>query len=539
MIKHKLTKTKKTLYCIIGAVLLGLLPLMSACSGSLAPQKDTAELLGDESYYSFTIMSNDGGNAYASQANQDDRYYDGLSRLFSDYIGKETRVQFDFLSSYDYSKQVNVRFASSDMPEVLATTSISDKGHPTAVENGIFMELNQLIDEFGPHLKEKIPPYVWENPRISKDGKIYGIPKMLNPPALSSLYVRQDWLDQLEMDRPETLNEFLDFFEAVKNNDLNGNGDPHDEIGYPVRARLGFSGQFFVAFGVLPGIWHEVNGQFIPDIINPNMKRAVAFYKKLYDNGYINRDFLNTKAADWVDYIHSGRAATWSHDLRNIGVSWAPENFDDSSSQIGLLPGIKAADGSFRLNFQGLGVAKVFVITKNTSQPERIIQFLDWTYSDDPAKNNFFAFGIEGHNYQVESGAIKWDANSPINTKEQSFYQTLINPSGDARLDPGVLKGNININLLEKGLEYVEHNMYDNPSMNMPSFDVLETNKALGTGADSLFLDMFARVVSGKSDIDTAFSAFVTEWKQGGGAEAIRQATAWYKENQSFAASED
>ena len=48
------------------------------------------------------------------------------------------------------------------------------------------------------------------------------------------------------------------------------------------------------------------------------MKDAMKFYKMLYDNGYINKDFINVKDADWSKAIQDDKVATWSHDLRNL-----------------------------------------------------------------------------------------------------------------------------------------------------------------------------------------------------------------------------
>ncbi|MNU05984.1 hypothetical protein D3C72_2509950 [compost metagenome] len=51
-----------------------------------------------------------------------------------------------------------------------------------------------------------------------------------------------------------------------------------------------------------------------------------------------------------------------------------------------------------------------------------------------------------------------------------------------------------------------------------------------GTGAGTLFLDMFAKVITGKEELDPAFDKFVSEWKRRGGDEAMKEATAWYNE---------
>jgi ABC-type glycerol-3-phosphate transport system substrate-binding protein len=392
------------------------------------------------------------------------------------------------------------------------------------------LQLNDLIDKYGPNLKKKIPQYVWDSPKISKDGKIYAIPQLLNPMTPAALFVRQDWLDKLGMKTPETLDDFLAFFEAVKKNDLNGNGK-NDEIAYPMRGNFGFSNAFFGAFGLWPGEWQFVDGKFIPDIINPKMKDAVNFYKTLYDKGYIDRDFLNAKDADWTNAIRSGRAAMWSHDLRNIGTSWRADTFTDKNVKLGLLPGFKGADGKFKIQPRILGVGKIAILMKDTKNPERFVQFLDWAYSDDPAKNKFFRFGIKDRNYTEENGQIKWDQSSQTNKDgESGFYQTVIYPAGDTRMDTPVVEigGAIAPALFKKGLEYIDKNLWDDPALNMPVLEAIKTKPELDIGLGSLFLEMLVKAITGKEKVDTVFDSFVSEWKKRGGDQAIEEATTWY-----------
>lgn len=68
-----------------------------------------------------------------------------------------------------------------------------------------------------------------------------------------------------------------------------------------------------------------------------------------------------------------------------------------------------------------------------------------------------------------------------------------------------------------------------NDAMHMPVLSTLQTHPELGTGAGSLFMDMVAKVVTGKEEADKAFETFTSEWKRRGGNDAIKEATAWYK----------
>lgn len=518
--------------------------LVSACSSgsqdaSSTPQADTGGKAASGPV-SFTILSNDGGQAYAKKAKPGDPFYKEMSKLFSDSIGQPTTINFDFIPSADYAQQMITRFASNDIPEIVSSTGLQDKGNAKAVENGQFVPLNDLIDKYGPNLKKKIPQSVWESPRISENGKIYGIPKMLNPMDPAAFFVRQDWLDKLNMKAPTTLQEYLDFFKAVKNTDLNGDGKKN-EVGYVVRDAFGMSNAFFGAFHLDPsggpgnsGEWQFVGGQFIPDIINPKMKDAVAFYKTLYDNGYMNRDFLQTKATQWTNYVYNGLTATWSSDIRQTVTSWSPARFAEKDKvKPGFLPGFKQDDGKILLKAKSLGVAKVFFVTKKMKDPARFVQFMNWCYSDDPKKDMFFDFGLEGQNHTNSNGKITFDSNSKVNVEQAAFFETMIDPASDARMDEAVLKakGGADLNVLKKGVGIDNNNLWDDPALNMPLPKAMEGKPELSTGVGSLFLDYLTKAITGKVDVNKGFDTFVSQWEQRGGADAIKEATAWYKAN--------
>src|SRR5690606_19158933 len=109
--------------------------------------------------------------AYAQQAKDDDMYIKELSRL-SNYD-----LKYEFLGhGNDFTQQMTVRFASGELPDLIRTDSINSTMHPGALEKDVFEDLTPLIEKYGQNLKKNIPEEAWKSPRVSKDGKIFGIP---------------------------------------------------------------------------------------------------------------------------------------------------------------------------------------------------------------------------------------------------------------------------------------------------------------------------------------------------------------------------
>src|SRR5690625_927411 len=129
----------------------------------------------------------------------------------------------------------NLALASGDLPDAFYAANISIADLQKYGSQGTFVELNDMIEEYAPNISKVLD----ENPDIRKgltfpDGNIYSIPTVYSPDFSSLLigakgWVNGDWLEQLDMDNPETTEEFYEYLKAVKETDLNGNGE-QDEI---------------------------------------------------------------------------------------------------------------------------------------------------------------------------------------------------------------------------------------------------------------------------------------------------------------------
>lgn len=470
-------------------------------------------------------LLNDAQVPYATEAKANDPYVQKLSEL-SGY-----KLTYEFMDEMTYDEQLTLRYASGDLPDVIFTNSIQT--HPNALNSGTFLELGELIDKYGPNLKKNIPPEAWENTRVTSGGKIYAIPALGAFSAKQVVYYRQDWLEKLGMEPPVTTDDYLAFFEAVKTNAKELTGGTGEIIPFGVRENLDFSELFFGTFGAHPywqGVWRVRDGQLIPDIITPEMKEAIKFWKTLYDKGYVNKDMFTTKGADWRNRIQSGQTAMWSHNAEEYTSSWSPELFiNQTGVKIGILGGPVDSTGKQALAPLRSPVGNVFVIPAGTKNPEDIIKFFDWAWSA-PEAEEFFAYGIEGVNYTKNNGDIEWDSTAAVNTDKMAsvFYQLVINPKGDGRSSPLVLNKIQGGDKVLEAAAIAKASGFKNDGLDMPALEAMSTHPELGFYGGTLFMDMFAKVVSGAVDADKGFDEFVEEWKRRGGDEAIQQATEWY-----------
>jgi len=138
-------------------------------------------------------------------------------------------------SNTDNSEEAfNLLLASGNMPDIVGTSRIKEYVNQYGPE-GAFQPLNDLIDAHAPNLKA----FLDERPELraaitSADGNIYYVPYFPDGKYGRAYFIRQDWLDKLGLETPETVDEVKTVLEAFRDGDPNGNG-LKDEVPYFAR----------------------------------------------------------------------------------------------------------------------------------------------------------------------------------------------------------------------------------------------------------------------------------------------------------------
>ncbi|MBD2843832.1 extracellular solute-binding protein [Paenibacillus sp. IB182496] len=522
------------------ALLLALALLAAACSneggattdepGAAAGEQGANGAAATEEAREISILSTSPAPYTQTVSDWDDnRYVQKLEEL----SGNAYDLHFEFLSWQDFQTQLTVRFASGDLPDLIRTYGLDYPAHTGAVEQGAVLELTDLIEQYGPNLKARIPEEAWNSPAVSKDGRIYAIPALVPNPHTRALYVREDWLEQAGMEVPSTPEEYLAYFEQVKALDMNGNGDPNDEYGFYARENMAGSELFFYEFGVYPDLWVMEDGEFVPSVITDNMKDVLQFWRELYANGYVNPNLFTNKSADWFAGIQNGLAGSWVHYVDNYVEQWDPSQFIDQPEAEPIMVEPPAGPGGKGLQPVNAGIYYVWMIPSDVERPEQIIEFLDWAWSSDEVQE-FYAYGIEGHNYELRDGQIVWGPDNPNNADnmEMRAYQINVNVTGHSLNGPKMVELSPQADALKAGFDIAERNTFMNEAMYMPQPEAFETRPELipnFAGGGTMLLDMFAKVVTGREEVDAGFESFVQEWRSRGGDEAIAEATQWHR----------
>ncbi|MBU5465483.1 extracellular solute-binding protein [Virgibacillus sp. MSJ-26] len=336
----------------------------------------------------------------------------------------------------------NLALASGDLPDAFYAANIPVSDIQKYGDQGTFIPLNDLIEEYAPNISKVLD----ENPDIRKgltfpDGNIYSVPTVYSPDFESLLigakgWVNGDWLEQLDMDNPETTEEFYEYLKAVKETDLNGSGE-NDEIPLSSVAEMSriihwISG----AFGVQnKGQLHTLIDEdpdsgdirFFP--IHEQYKEMLEYLNRLYDEGLIEESIYSLEVdqhlANAADNLYGAVQFYNPIELygEEVGSQFIPGNALEGPDGTKMYTGITSP-------LRSLGN---FLITSENENPEATLRWIDYFWSDEGSK--MFFMGIEGVTYEeTEDGPELKDEitdNPDGLTLTQALAEYIINPGGN------------------------------------------------------------------------------------------------------------
>ncbi|WP_127585719.1 extracellular solute-binding protein [Paenibacillus koleovorans] len=300
----------------------------------------------------------------------------------------------------------NLMMASKDLPDIIEAGWISLPGGPEKyIKDGKIIRLNEYIDKYAPNLSKLLK----ENPEMKKiistdSGAIYSFPFYRGDPFLLTfmgIAMRQDWLNNLGLKTPETIDEWYTVLKAFKNGDPNKNGKADEVPLYYKWDQLGFQS----AWGILNEFYQE-NGKVKYGMLEPQFKEYIATLNKWYKEGLIDPDYatMDTKLRDAkLTGDQLGAHVQYTVGRYNALMEGKHPTFEMKAAPYPVMTkGTKPIIGQKDPAFTGNGAA----ITTSAKNIPALVQWMDFNYG--PEGNMLFNFGIEGETYKMENNYPKF-----------------------------------------------------------------------------------------------------------------------------------
>ncbi|MED4017849.1 extracellular solute-binding protein [Sutcliffiella cohnii] len=449
---------------------------------------------------SIEIVVNNYGRAFPNGMDESNNPY-------LDFIEENTGLDIEVQvpPAEGYMERLNVLMASNELPDMIYSPDAT--WFVNYVNQKALTPLTDIVKEHGKNLTKLIPEEAWE--AVTIDGEIYAIPHILQEAGSEIVYARQDWLDELGLEKPVTLDEYVEVLKAFKEQKSN--------VGFVMTDQLGRISPILGAFGIQRNQWVERDGKLVFSSTTPEMKEALAFLADLYQQGLLDREFPSNNLTVLGEKVANDRAglftAAW-WDTRGPILTNTQNNPDAEWVSIDYPVGPNGKSGT-----AGSALVRGYNAVPVTSEnAEAVVKMLDFIVSD--GFRDIF-LGFEGDVWEIKDGVAQTNFEKHNEHLYRQMYTT-VEP-----LDPETTK----IRLDSLGLEF---NLFDNVTKIAENAMFSEytgpPTPASGTYGGQLRAledEFFATIIAGNRPISD-FDVFVERWYKDGGQEWTDQVNEWF-----------
>ncbi len=344
------------------------------------------------------------------------------------------------------NENFNLMIASNELPDIIYREWLG--GYPggpeKAISDGVILKHNDILKQYAPNYMSYVNTHPESAKQIKTDaGTMYGFNFFRSPDGdldLTVFYgpqIRKDWLDDLGLDVPETIDDWEDVLTAFKES-----GKTDSPLGF-TKIGLGRSvidpanqGVFVQAFKTSYDFYIADSGEVRFGPLDPQFKDFLILFKDWYEKGLVDPEFISCerKAFDakvvngdigaWVSFTNSGIGA-YLDVMKN-----SPEPFDIAPTPY---PVLKSGDVPFLGQMDALGRSEAMSITPQCDNIPLACEWLDYGYAGE---------GLELMNYGIEGESFNWVTDFPgFEGQRWPEYTDLImdNPEGKTKAQMGYI----------------------------------------------------------------------------------------------------
>lgn len=476
-----------------------------------------------------------------------------LTRYLQEQTGVVVKYAWEANEEEQYNSKMALAILSGDLPDAFV---VGREQFRRLVQADMLADLTDVYAEYASTLVKSI--YDSTNGQAlqdaSYDGKLYGFPNVaIEADAPSYVWVRQDWLDKLQLKPPATVEDIARIAIAFRDRDPDGNGNA-DTVGIPVASSLVFDEKIgmnglnsvFAAFGAYPRHWvQSPTGGVMYGSIAPEAKSALTVLADWYRKGVIDREFALRKEPD--ELIKTNQAGIF------FGPWWAPyyplasSVQKDTKAEWRVYAAPVSADGRFYAGAAPI-TDRYLVVRKGYAHPEAALKLLNAftriernVGTDEPALRALYEtaeqMGVQLRNYYPFD--LLLDHPDAVVHRHDKLVQALDGMLDPAQLDPETRR------LYNSAVQESEA-----PRKNMEAWSASTAyllggavSKAEKTIVPSLFFGMtpamdehwdelrkleqetYLKMITGELSVDE-FDTFAAKWQQLGGARITREVAA-------------
>lgn len=359
-------------------------------------------------------VSNSGGNAKSLTHKASDEPLE-LSILQTDsYVKREpnvyteafdrTNVKLKFElgeNVTDFDQALSLAVASKDLTDIIYISK-RDRFIEYGMM-GVLIPLNDLIDKYAPNYKK----YLEENPEVkyyttAPDGNIYFIPWIQELEASNGWFIREDWLDKLNLEAPDTVEDFYNTMVAFKTKDPNRNGKADEVPFFSSKSNpVGVVDDFTGLFDARTGFRYE-DSKVTYGPLEPEFKEMMIEVSKWYQEGLLDAEIFTRKLQ---------REYFLGNDLGGITHDWFTSTAAFNDTFKDSVPGLKFKPFAPPSNKNGVKMEtskrnkispEAWAISIANEHPVETMKYFDYWWSEEGRRAT--SYGVEGVTFNMVDG---------------------------------------------------------------------------------------------------------------------------------------
>lgn len=502
---------------------------------------------------SYTIGLQVNASVTYPEGSSDSAEDNGYTRLYKSKLNIQNKNLFEAVDGEDYEQKVSMAITTGEIPDIM---SVDYKTLKELIENDMIEDLTESYNNCASDLMKEI--YASNDNKsldmATFDDKLYAIPVTAISSGQEMLWLRGDWMDQLNLEEPKTIDDIEHILQEFVDKDPGNNG-AGKTIGLVLNPDIYYGGygqayqanNIFTYFGACPKQWiSDKDGNAVYGSVQPEMKQGLQVLSDWYKKGLIDQQVAIRTYDDITSLVTSGQSGAlfcgW----------WAPYALEasytlnnDADWRAYIIPA--GSDGKVTM-FAGNPNQMYKVVRKGYEHPELLVKSVNisldynqgtssYTDTSDIAKEYLdyvnHAYGVDpigGFDY-YNAAALAYEHISEAidgtrNPQDMIMYENTLYQSCKKYLD-AIDKGekpdstdwlNYNARMVSSKL------MHDTPvNVIQPVFfDQTDSMPLMWSSLEKMEKETMLKILTNEESVDY-FDTFVKEWMKAGGEQITKE----------------
>ncbi|MDR1060609.1 MAG: extracellular solute-binding protein [Clostridiales bacterium] len=307
----------------------------------------------------------------------------------------------------DANQDLNLLITSGDLPDIIRFGwNAAPGGVDKYYQDGVILRLTELLGEHMPNIDRLLTERDIKKSLVYNADDIYFIPEIRKEGELNVFrgpVIRGDWLEQLGLPAPQTIDELRGALAAFRDSKPGGadtwgmSGISFLEGNFPI-------GKLLWPFGIHYD-FYQVDGKVKYGPMEPEFADGMAYIHELYDDGLIDPDY-SVQDRTTLDGKFMNHQVGFEYGMQPTMMNNSMADSDSGFAATGMgWPKLDAGSPGYVFDAEyssWMLIQNSAAITTACKEPEKAAHWLNFIFGDEGAL--ITNYGVEGESYTMEGG---------------------------------------------------------------------------------------------------------------------------------------